>query len=208
MAKKRVFVTGTDTGIGKTIVSAILMVQNPEYSYWKPVQSGLEDETDTEFIQRVVQPTSERIIPETYRLKAPRSPHESAALENLVIDATTISVPKEYEDFPLIIEGAGGLLVPLTEDYFIIDLIQKLESEVILVAKSGLGTLNHTLLSLEALRKRKIPIKGVVLNGPIHDSNRETIKKIGQVEILAEIETVEQITKEWMEKLKLENLYL
>lgn len=208
MAKKRVFVTGTDTGIGKTIVSAILMVQNPEYSYWKPVQSGLEDETDTEFIQRVVKPTSERIIPETYRLKAPRSPHESAALENLVIDATTISVPKEYEDFPLIIEGAGGLLVPITEDYFIIDLIQKLESEVILVAKSGLGTLNHTLLSLEALRKRKIPIKGVVLNGPIHDSNRETIKKIGQVEILAEIETVEQITKEWMEKLKFENLYL
>lgn len=208
MPERRFFVTGTDTGIGKTVVSAILMHQNPEFNYWKPVQSGLEDETDTNFIKRIIKPDSSRIIPEAYSLNAPRSPHEAAALDGIQIDIEKISVPTTYAKYPIIIEGAGGLLVPLNNSFYIIDLINKLDAEAILVARSGLGTLNHTLLSLEALRKRNIPIKGVVLNGPIHDSNRETIRTLGNVDILAEIPPTDELSFSWIQNLNLKNLYL
>jgi len=208
MPERRYFITGTDTGIGKTVVSAILMYQNPEFNYWKPVQSGLEDETDTNFIKRIIKPDLSRIIPEAYSLNAPRSPHEAAALDGIQIDIEKIRVPIAYAKSPLIIEGAGGLLVPLNNSFYIIDLINKFEAEAILVARSGLGTLNHTLLSLEALRKRNIPIKGVVLNGPIHDSNRETIRTLGNVDILAEIPPTDELSFSWIQNLNLKNLYL
>lgn len=191
---KHIFVTGTDTGIGKTVISSILAA-GLEASYWKPVQAGLEEETDTDFVRRVTGSADNRFIPETWRLKTPMSPHAAAEIDDVAIQLDDFTLPA-FETDHLIVEGAGGLLVPLNEEHMIIDLIQHLDVPVLLVARSELGTLNHTFLSLEALRRRGIPILGVVLNGPVHRSNRETIDQIGQIDILAEIEFADELNPE------------
>lgn len=186
-----IFVTGTDTEIGKTVVSAML-VQGLGASYWKPIQAGLEEETDTEFVRRTTDLTDSHIKPERYRLNTPMSPHASAEIDDVSIDMTDFELP-DYETDHLVVEGAGGLLVPFNDEDMIIDLISYLELPVVLVARSTLGTLNHTFLSLEALRSRDIPILGVVLNGPRHKSNYETIEEYGNINILAEIENIDEI---------------
>lgn len=191
---KYIFVTGTDTGIGKTVVSSILTA-GLEASYWKPVQAGLEEETDTDFVRRVTGLPGNRFIPETWRLKTPMSPHAAAEIDDVALQLDDFTLPV-IETEHLIVEGAGGLLVPLNEEQMIIDLIQHLDIPVLLVARSELGTLNHTFLSLEALRRRGIPILGVVLNGPVHRSNRETIEQIGEIDILAEIEFADELNPE------------
>lgn len=190
------FVSGTDTGIGKTVVSAIL-TKGLNATYWKPVQSGLEEMTDTEVVRELTQLPGDYFIPETYRLTEPMSPHASAAIDGVEIDMNNFRLP---DASPLVVEGAGGLIVPLNEDSLVIDLIEQLELPVLLVARSGLGTLNHTLLSIEALRRRDIPILGVVMNGPIHDSNRKAIEHYGEVEIIAEIEPLDELTPETIER--------
>lgn len=189
-----IFVTGTDTGIGKTVVSALLTA-GLKASYWKPIQSGLEEETDTEFVRRVAEVTEKRIIPERYRLNEPLSPHASAKIDGKTIHLDDFEMPG-FTSNHLVIEGAGGLLVPLNEKDMIIDLIQKLEVPVLLVVRSELGTLNHTFLSLEALRNRGIPIIGVIMNGPPNVSNRKAIEHYGQVEILGELDTMKEVTKQ------------
>lgn len=186
-----IFVTGTDTGIGKTVVSAILS-RGLNASYWKPIQAGLEEETDTEFVQRTTDLSVKQIIPERYRLQTPMSPHAAAEIDEVSIKMTDFEMPN-YETDHLVVEGAGGLMVPFNDEDMIIDLISYLELPTVLVARSTLGTLNHTFLSLEMLRKRDIPILGVVLNGPRHESNYRTIRKYGDVDILAEIETIDEM---------------
>ena len=161
-------------------------------SYWKPIQAGLEEETDTEFVKRTTDASNSRIIPERYRLNTPMSPHAAADIDDVQISLQDFELP-DYETDHLIVEGAGGLLVPINEEEMIIDLISRLQIPVVLVSRSTLGTLNHTFLSLEALRSRNIPILGVVLNGPEHESNRRTIAEQGNVDILAEIEEIEQL---------------
>ncbi|MDX1638788.1 MAG: dethiobiotin synthase [Balneolaceae bacterium] len=188
------FVTGTDTGIGKTVVSAML-AQGLDATYWKPVQSGLQEETDTEFVKRTTNLPASRFVEEEYRLTEPLSPHASAAIDGITISMDRFSLP-DYQTRHLVVEGAGGLMVPLNDEYMIIDLIKYLNLPVLLVSRSELGTLNHTFLSLEALRSRGIEILGVVMNGTKNDSNRRAIENYGNVSVLAELEPLERVTSE------------
>jgi dethiobiotin synthetase len=162
MSKRPIFITGIGTGIGKTIVSAI-MVEHFKADYWKPIQSGDLDNSDTMKVQSLVSNATSVFHPESYRLNQPYSPHKSASLDGFMIDPAKIMPPQTQNQ--LIIEGAGGLMVPLNEDFFIIDLIKQLKAEVILVSKNYLGSINHTLLSLEILKFRNIPVKAIVFNG-------------------------------------------
>jgi malonyl-CoA O-methyltransferase len=179
-----VFVTGTDTAVGKTVVSAWL-VRALEADYWKPVQAGLEGETDSEVVRRLAALPPERIHASAYRLKAPLSPHEAARREGVRIDLARLDLPVSSR--PIVAEGAGGVLVPLDADALIVDLMARLGLPVVLVARCTLGTINHTLLSLEALRARRLPLLGVVLNGPPNEANRKAIETHGRAHILAEL---------------------
>ncbi len=190
---ERFFVTGTDTEIGKTVVSTMLMC-GLDATYWKPIQSGLEEETDTQFVQRVSGVSNDKIILEGYRLNTPMSPHASADIDGVSISLSDFELP-EYQTKHLIVEGAGGLIVPINWEDTVLDLIEQFNIPVLLVARSSLGTLNHTLLSLKALRDRNIEVFGVVLSGDIHDSNRETIAHFGKVPVF-EIERLEEVSYE------------
>ena len=201
----RLVVCGTDTEVGKTVVSALL-VQGLRAHYWKPVQCGLEEgEGDRDRVQRWLELPAERIIPEAYRLAAPVSPHWASALESgdpkqpgAPIDPDQLQLPPH--EGPLVVETAGGLLVPLRLDLLQIEQIQRWQLPVLLVARSGLGTLNHTLLSLEALRQRQIPIVGVLLNGPSHDNNLRTLEQLGGVPMLGCLSPLEAITAEKLQQ--------
>lgn len=159
----RIVVTGTDTGIGKTVFAAAL-AGALKARYWKPVQSGLEGETDSETVARLA---GVEILPEAHRLKLPASPHQSAAEEGVSIDAGALTPP----DGPVVIEGAGGLMVPLTRHALYIDVFARWGLPLVLCARTTLGTINHTLLSVAALRARNIPFKGIAFIG---DENRES----------------------------------
>ncbi|MBF0188197.1 MAG: dethiobiotin synthase [Magnetococcales bacterium] len=178
------FVAGTDTDAGKSVVTAWLM-QMLGCSYWKPVQSGLEGETDTEAVRRMSGLEEVRFLPETYVLNAPMSPHESARRDGVSIEMARFALPES--DRPLLVEGAGGLMVPLNDDALMIDLMVQLDLPVLLVARTGLGTINHTLLSLEAMRSRGLTIDGVVLSGAPYPSNTLAIERYGRIPVLAEI---------------------
>ena len=162
MPKQTLFITGISTGIGKTVVSAIL-VEKLKADYWKPVQSGDLQESDTSKVKSLVTNQSSVFHPEAYRLSQPFSPHKSAAIDGITIDQRKIVMPET--DNSLIIEGAGGLMVPLNDNFLIIDLIKQLNAEVILVSQNYLGSINHTLLSIYALTHYKIPLKGIIFNG-------------------------------------------
>ena len=183
-------VVGTDTDVGKTVISALL-VQGLGAHYWKPVQCGdLEIGGDTGRVANLcglsAEQQQQRLLPEAYRLKAPASPNQAARAEGFAIDPAGLSLPPV--DGPLVVETAGGLLVPLRDDYLQIQQIQQWQRPVLLVARSGLGTLNHTLLSLEALQRRQIPVLGLILNGPRHPANHHTLCAMGGTTVLAEVE--------------------
>jgi dethiobiotin synthetase len=186
------FVTGTDTDVGKTLVSAWL-VAHLDASYWKPVQAGTEPETDSATVRRFAEVPAERILPEAYVLPEPLAPHEAARRAGIVIDMERFDTPA-CEGF-LVVEGAGGLMVPLTDDAYVIDLATDLGLPLILVARSTLGTINHTLLSIEAIRRRGLPLAGVVITGPETPHNRAAIERYGQVEVIAEIPWLDTITR-------------
>lgn len=162
MPKRNLFVTGIGTGIGKTIVSAIL-TEKLKADYWKPVQSGELDNSDTMKVKSLITNTSSVFHPETYRLTQPYSPHKSADLDGIKIDPQLFIVPKT--DNTLIIEGAGGLMVPLNDNFLIIDLIKQLNAEVVLVSQNYLGSINHTILSAQVLKQYQIPVAGIIFNG-------------------------------------------
>jgi dethiobiotin synthetase len=195
----RLFITGTDTGIGKTLVSAMLL-SGINARYWKPVQSGLTDITDTEWVKKHAGLDASRFFTETYRLKAPLSPHESAALEGKHIDLEQFIIPQVSQGETLLIEGAGGIMVPLNEKDYIIDLMKRCNAPVIIVARSGLGTINHTLLSINQLRQKHIEIFGIVMNGPKNTSNSEAIEHFSGVKVIAEIEPLALITPETLKE--------
>ena len=192
---KRLFVTGTDTAVGKTLVAAML-VAGLDGHYWKPVQSGSDEGTDTEWIKEKTGLPADRFFEEAYRLKGFMSPHAAAARENVAIDFSTIRTPTLKAGSHLVMEGAGGLMVPLGERWLVIDLIKRLKAPVILVARSTLGTINHTLLSLEKLRAEGIDIAGVVMNGPKDEGNRKAIEHFGGAQVLAEVEPMGEINFE------------
>lgn len=189
----RLVICGTDTDVGKTVVSA-LVVQGLGARYWKPVQCGLEGGGDRERLRALIDPPADRLLQEAYRLAAPASPHWAAEREGLVIDPGRLALPHEEGDpLPLVVETAGGLMVPLRRDWLQIDQIEHWGLPVLLVARSGLGTLNHTLLSLETLRRRRIPVLGLVLNGPLHPDNPRTLAELGGTAVLAELPPLEPL---------------
>ncbi len=178
-----IFIAGSDTDVGKTVVSAALCLKL-NWKYWKPVQSGTLVETDTERCSRFLRP--DQIIPETYRLTQPLSPHESAKLDDCEISLERLQRHASLLD-STVIEGAGGLLVPFSDSYLQIELIERLALPVLLVARSTIGTINHTLLSIQALRMLKINLLGVILIGPPHPHNARAIENFGKTQILGEI---------------------
>ena len=184
-------ICGTDTDVGKTVVSA-LVVQGLGATYWKPVQSGLEGGGDSGRLQALLQLPAERLLPEAYRLQTPVSPHWAAEIEGITIDPARLALPAVSG--PLVVETAGGLLVPLRRDWLQIDQLAVWGLPVLLVARSGLGTLNHTLLSVEALRQRSIPLLGLVLNGPLHPDNPTTLAALAQAPVLAQLPPLEPLT--------------
>ncbi len=188
------FVTGIDTEIGKTIVSAVL-VEALGYNYWKPVQSGELDNSDTMKVQRLVTSKVD-FYPETHRLTNPLSPHLSAKMDGVNIEMEDFKLPL---DDHLVIEGAGGLLVPINEkgDY-IADLIPNCKAEVILVSKNYLGSINHTLLSIDYLQKRNIPIKGIIITGNENPETEAIILKNTGVKVLFHVPWAEQIDQKFI----------
>ncbi|MBU6251085.1 MAG: dethiobiotin synthase [Cyanobacteria bacterium REEB417] len=188
---RRLVICGTDTDVGKTVVSA-WFVQGLDASYWKPVQSGLEGGGDAARVQQLLNLPRERLIPEAYRLSKPVSPHWAAELDGVTIEASHLSLPRC--DRALVVETAGGLLVPLGRDWLQIDQLQRWGLPVLLVGRSGLGTLNHTLLSIEALRARAIPLLGLVLNGPPHPDNPRSLEQLGGVPVLAQLPILEPLS--------------
>ncbi|MBK5567444.1 dethiobiotin synthase [Ensifer sp. SSB1] len=187
----RFIITGTDTGIGKTLFSAAL-TDALCGCYWKPVQSGLDEETDSEAVARLGRIPPERILPEAYRLRTPASPHRSARIDGVSIAPESLLPPAVIR--PLVIEGAGGLLVPLTEKTVFADLFARWQIPVILCARTGLGTINHTLLSLEALRRRAIPVLGVAFVGDEQADSEAIIAALGAVRRLGRLPRLDPLT--------------
>ena len=159
---KRFVVVGTDTGVGKTTFAAAL-AGALDGIYWKPVQAGDLDQTDTDVVLRLSGLTPKQILPEVYRLRTPASPHLAAEIDRITIDPEMLVLPNT--DRPLIVEGAGGLLVPLTRETTYIDVIARWNIPVVLCARTTLGTINHSLLSIEALRNRGIALLGIAFIG-------------------------------------------
>lgn len=191
-----VFVTGTDTGVGKTLTSACL-VRAWNALYWKPLQSGLADEEgDTATVIKLSGCLPEDCIPPAGAYQASLSPLAAAQAEGAEIDPARLALPLQKAERPMVVEGAGGLMVPATDTLMMLDLAERWGLPVVLVARSGLGTLNHTLLSLEAMRARGLAVAGVVLSGPLNPENRKTIEGKGQVRILAELPQQEAVTPE------------
>lgn len=187
----RLVVTGTDTGIGKTVFSAALTAALGAV-YWKPVQSGLDEETDSETVQRLAGLGSDRVLPEAYSLQTPASPHLSAAIDGVQIEPDRLIAPTTPS--PLVIEGAGGLMVPLTLDMTYLDVIASWRIPVVLCARTELGTINHSLLSIEALRTRNIPIVGVAFIGDAHDDTEQTIARMGRIRRLGRLPKIAELS--------------
>lgn len=186
------WVTGTDTDVGKTVVSAALTLGLNAH-YWKPIQAGLTPTTDTATVRQWTGLPAKRFLPEAYRLKEPMSPHAAAELEGIEIDTDRILATELPTGAGTVVEGAGGLMVPLNaRGDMMIDLMHAY-GPVVLVARTSLGTLNHTLLSISELRRRSIGIFGVVLNGEKHESNRRAIEKYGEVPVLGRIPPLPRI---------------
>jgi dethiobiotin synthetase len=189
------FVTSTDTEIGKTFVSAMLML-GLQGHYWKPIRTGAPpyaDQTDTEWVQEQTELSDDRFFPEAYLLKHHVSPHLAARLEGVEIDMQKIKMPSPKNWQHLIVEGAGGILVPINDKEFILDVIDNLKIPALIVARSTLGTINHTLLTIEKLADRNISVLGVILNGPKNLENKLAIEKYGKVKVIAEIEPIETV---------------
>jgi len=183
-----IFITGTDTSIGKTLVSSWLCLHS-QYAYFKPIQTGACEGRDSTTVEQL---SETEIYPEAYVYQAPVSPHYAAALEDKTIDISSIQLPTHER---LIVEGAGGVLVPIKDNVLMVDLMLKLNLPVILVSSSRLGTINHTLLSLEALTTRGVVVLGVIMTGEYNQSNLEAIERYGHIEVLGHLPWLSEINQ-------------
>lgn len=179
-------VTGTDTGIGKTVFSAGLAARLGA-TYWKPVQAGLEEETDSQIVTRL---SGRPVLPEAFRLNLPASPHIAAAAEGVTIDDRALTLPPER---PLVIEGAGGLMVPLNDRATFLDVFARWQLPVILCARTALGTINHSLLSIAALKTAGAPLHGVVFIGPEAPEVEATICRMGDTRRLGRLPILQSL---------------
>jgi dethiobiotin synthetase len=188
----RIVVAGTDTEIGKTVFCAGLAALL-DANYWKPIQAGLEGETDSQLVERLGGLSDDRIVPERYRLKTPASPHQAAAIDGVRIAVETLDVP-DSGGRPLVIEGSGGLLVPLDGTRLYIDVFARWRLPVVLCARTALGTINHSLLSIEALRHRQLDILGVAFIGDGNPESERVICEIGRVKRLGRLPRLAPLT--------------
>jgi dethiobiotin synthetase/malonyl-CoA O-methyltransferase len=190
------FVTGTDTGVGKTIASAWLTLQTKSV-YWKPIQTGTDvDPQDGDVVGQLI--GRDYVIPSHYIFSAPLAPLHAAQKENFEISIADLKLPLAKS---LIIEGAGGVMVPITSSFLMIDLMALWQLPVVVVARTTLGTINHTLLTVEALRQRQIPIAGVILNGEQNDLNCQAIAQWTQAPILGHLPFLPIITKDHLQRI-------
>jgi dethiobiotin synthetase len=190
---QRIVVVGTDTEIGKTVFSAGLAALLGA-NYWKPIQAGLEGESDSQLVARLGGLSDDRIVPERYRLKTPASPHYAAAIDGVRIVAEKLDVP-DTGGRPLVIEGSGGLLVPLDDTTLYIDVFARWRLPVVICARTALGTINHSLLSIEALRHRKLDILGIAFIGEDNAESERIICEIGRVKRLGRLSRLSPLTR-------------
>ncbi len=188
-----IVVTGTDTDIGKTVFAAALTGALGA-SYWKPVQAGTDDGTDRQRVARLGGIAPDRLLPEAYALATPCSPHRAAAIDGVTIDLDRLALPSVSG--PLVVEGAGGVLVPIVGTTTFADLFARWGVPVVLVARTALGTINHSLLSIEALRARDVAIRGVAFIGDAVPDSEATIARLGGVRRLGRLPHLDPLTPE------------
>jgi dethiobiotin synthetase len=187
------FITGIGTGIGKTIASAVL-TEKLRADYWKPIQSGDLEQSDSLMIRSLLSNDKSKIHPEQYRLNQPLSPHLSAKLDGIEIDLSVFKLPDTSNR--LIVEGAGGLMVPLNDQHLLLDLIKKLDLEVIIISQAYLGSINHTLLTINTLQQHNIIIKGIIFNGDPNEESEKYILNYGKIPNLGSIPPLSTLSKE------------
>ena len=190
MSGPAIVVTGTDTDVGKTVFAAALAGALGAL-YWKPVQAGLDPSSDADSVALLSGLSADRILPEAYRLATPCSPHRAAEIDGVMIDPNRLALPEVSG--PLVVEGAGGVLVPVRPDLLFADLFARWASPVVLVARTTLGTINHSLLSIEALRRRAVPILGIAFVGGAQDDSEATIARIGGVKRLGRLPLIDPL---------------
>ncbi|MDJ0277047.1 dethiobiotin synthase [Sphingomonas sp. 2R-10] len=186
-----IVVTGTDTDVGKTVFAAALTAALGAH-YWKPVQAGTDDGTDRQRVARLAGVAPGRILPEAYALATPCSPHRAAAIDGVTIDLDRLALPQVAG--PLVVEGAGGVLVPIVGTTTFADLFARWRRPVVLVARTALGTINHSLLSIEALRARGVPLLGVAFVGDAVPDSEETIVRLGATRRLGRLPCLSELT--------------
>jgi dethiobiotin synthetase len=199
-----IVVSGTDTGLGKTVFAAMLTAALGA-AYWKPVQSGTEGGTDAETVARLAGVPAERILPERYVLSQPLSPHRSAELDGIEIDPGALVLPAPADGAPLVVEGAGGLVVPLARRTLFIDVFCRWGAPVVLCARTALGTINHTLLSVEALKARGIPLLGIAFIGEAMPDSERTIVEFSRARRLGRLPWLAEITPDGLQRAFAEN---
>ena len=193
----KIFVTGIGTGVGKTIASAVL-AEALQADYWKPIQCGNLEDSDSLMVKSLILNPVTRIHPESYRLRTASSPHYASKAEDIKIDLAKCIQPDTKGS--LIIEGAGGLMVPLNENECVVDLIVALQVPVVLVCRNYLGSINHTLLSIALLKQRGIPLLGLIFSGGNFLDNEEIIRHFGQTKILGRIDEGVIVDKEFIQR--------
>ncbi len=190
----RFFITGTDTNVGKTLVSALLCAAL-DAIYWKPIQTGTREGTDTATVMRLADIPRERTIPEAYRFAPPVSPHLAARRAGVRIEMKNIRMPRIAARENLIVEGAGGALVPINGTDLMTHLMKHLRLPILLVSRTSLGTINHTLLSVAALRAARLDIRGVVMSGAPNAENRRAIEHYGKVPVVGAIPLLKKVDR-------------
>ncbi len=191
------FITGIGTNVGKTIVAAVI-VEALQADYWKPVQSGELNYTDAQRVKNLITNNKSRFFDEVYKFTQPLSPHVAAKIDGVEIDFDKFILPETNNH--LVVEGAGGLMVPLNENYLILDLIEKLKLNVILVSKNYLGSINHSLMTAEILKMRNIPVAGLVFSGIENKESEAYIAAYSKLNVLGRIEYEEVMSKTFIKR--------
>jgi dethiobiotin synthetase len=190
----RFFITGTDTNVGKTLVSALLCAAL-DAIYWKPIQTGTREGTDRATVMRLARLSREQTIPEVYRFAPPVSPHLAARRAGVRIELKNIRIPRIATRENLIVEGAGGALVPINGSQLMTHLMKHLRLPVLLVSRTSLGTINHTLLSIAALRATRLDLRGVIMSGAPNLENRRAIEHYGNVQVIGTLPLLKKINR-------------
>lgn len=186
-------ILGIHTDIGKTIASAVI-AEALQADYWKPVQAGGLDRTDTHIVSSLLTNGAQRVHPEAYRLTQPMSPHAAAAIDNITIDHTQLPWPETSNT--LLVETAGGILSPMTDNATMVDFVQHYRLPAILISQNYLGSINHTLSGIEVLKSRQVPLLGVVINGEPNNATEQYIETYSGVPIIARVPFLQEVSRE------------